>query len=201
MLRIQGASSLGRPAAGLAPCLPAALTDAQADRLQRAARAGDALAALILGERFLSVLHYAPAKAFAFFQLGSAYPLALSRLGDFWLHSEPEHGVCARDPARARWAHERAGEAGHGPSALAASDAWRMGRGGDRDYETAYYYLGLAWRFGPGVPQLTQLEGSLRIDLTPEAMARVQQRLRRERGRPRCSGVALMPLWWAAYRG
>jgi hypothetical protein len=192
---------LKRPAAGLAPCLPAALTDAQADRLQRAARAGDALAALILGERFLSVPHYAPAKAFAFFQLGSAYPLALSRLGDFWLHSEPEHGVCARAPARARWAHERAGEAGHGPSALAASDAWRMGRGGDRDYETAYYYLGLAWHFGPGVPQLTQLEGSLRIDLTPEAMARVQQRLRRERGRPRCSGVALMPLWWAAYRG
>lgn len=190
-----------RPAAGLAPCPPAALTDAQADRLQRAARTGDALAALILGERFLSVPHYAPAKAFAFFQLGSAYPLALSRLGDFWLHSEPEHGVCARDPARARWAHERAGEAGHGPSALAASDAWRMGRGGDRDYETAYYYLGLARRFGPGVPQLTQLEGSLRIDLTPEAMARVQQRLRRERGRPRCSGVALMPLWWAAYRG
>ena len=190
-----------RPAAGLAPCLPAALTDAQADRLQRAARAGDALAALILGERFLSVPHYAPAKAFAFFQLGSAYPLALSRLGDFWLHSEPEHGVCARDPARARWAHERAGEAGHGPSALAASDAWRMGRGGDRDYETAYYYLGLARRFGPGVPQLTQLEGSLRIDLTPEARDRVQQRLRRERGRPRRSGVALMPLWWAAYRG
>lgn len=190
-----------RPAAGLAPCPPAALTDAQADRLQHAARAGDALAALILGERFLSVPHYAPAKAFAFFQLGSAYPLALSRLGDFWLHSEPEHGVCARDPARARWAHERAGEAGHGPSALAASDAWRMGRGGDRDYETAYYYLGLARRFGPGVPQLTQLEGSLRIDLTPEARDRVQQRLRRERGRPRRSGVALMPLWWAAYRG
>lgn len=190
-----------RPAAGLAPCPPAALTDAQADRLQRAARTGDALAALILGERFLSVPHYAPAKAFAFFQLGSAYPLALSRLGDFWLHSEPEHGVCARDPARARWAHERAGEAGHGPSALAASDAWRMGRGGDRDYETAYYYLGLARRFGPGVPQLTQLEGSLRIDLTPEARDRVQQRLRRERGRPRRSGVALMPLWWAAYRG
>ena len=190
-----------RPAAGLAPCPPAALTDAQADRLQRAARTGDALAALIMGERFLSVPHYAPAKAFAFFQLGSAYPLALSRLGDFWLHSEPEHGVCARDPARARWAHERAGEAGHGPSALAASDAWRMGRGGDRDYETAYYYLGLARRFGPGVPQLTQLEGSLRIDLTPEARDRVQQRLRRERGRPRRSGVALMPLWWAAYRG
>ncbi|MEE3110083.1 MAG: hypothetical protein VX323_08565, partial [Pseudomonadota bacterium] len=116
-----------RPAAGLAPCPPAALTDAQADRLQRAARTGDALAALILGERFLSVPHYAPAKAFAFFQLGSAYPLALSRLGAFGLHRDREHGVGARDPARARWAHERAGEAGHGPSALAASDAWRMG--------------------------------------------------------------------------
>lgn len=196
-----GASPLRRPAAGLAPCAPAALTDAQADRLQRAARAGDALAALILGERFLSVPYYAPVKAFAFFQLASAYPLALARLGDFWLHSEPEHGVCERDPARARWAHGRAGEAGHGPSALAASDAWRMGRGGDRDYETAYYYLGLAWRFGPEVPQLALLEGSLRMDLAPEAVARVQQRLRQERGRPRRYGIALMPLWWAAYRG
>jgi hypothetical protein len=144
-----------------------------------------------LGERFLTEAHYAPAKAFPFFQLASIYPLALARLGDFWLHSEPEHGVCERDPARARWAHGRAGEAGHGPSALAASDAWRMGRGGDRDYETAYYYLGLAWRFGPVVPQLALLEGSLRMDLAPEAVARVQQRLRQERGRPRRFGIAL----------
>jgi hypothetical protein len=155
---------------------------------------------LILGERYLTAAHYAPAKAFAYYQVASAYPLALARLGDFWLHSEPEHGVCERDPVRARLAHESAARAGHGPSALAASDAWRMGRGCPRDYEQAYFYLGLAWRYGPVVPLLALLEGSLRADLSPEALRAGQQRLQGWARRPRASGVALQPLWWSAYR-
>ncbi|MEY3042405.1 MAG: hypothetical protein RLZZ174_1487 [Pseudomonadota bacterium] len=187
-------------AAGLAPCPPDALTEGQVGRLERAARQGDGLAALILGERYLTAAHYAPAKAFAYYQVASAYPLALARLGDFWLHSEPEHGVCERDPVRARLAHESAAQAGHGPSALAASDAWRMGRGCPRDYEQAYFYLGLAWRYGPVVPLLALLEGSLRADLSPEALRAGQQRLQGWARRPRAAGVALQPLWWSAYR-
>ena len=122
VFRIQGASPLKRPAAGLAPCR-AALT-VSADR--SSVRLGPGrLGGAYLGERFPR----APCsgKALPFFT--RRLPSALSRLGDFWLHSEPEHGVCAWDPARVLG--PRAGrEAGHGPSALAASDAWRMGRAG-----------------------------------------------------------------------
>jgi TPR repeat protein len=57
-------------------------------------------------------------------------------------------------------------EAGHAGAALAASDAFRMGRGVPRDFRRAAYFLGLCTALDPAPPGITALLGpSLATDL------------------------------------
>lgn len=119
-----------------------------------------------------------PAAAFVWALRGAHGGFAAARAlaGDFYLHAEPEHGACVRDvAAAARW-HVAAAEAGHAGAALAASDAFRMGRGVPRDFRRAAYFLGLCTALDPAPPGITALLGpSLATDLGEEVRAEVDR--------------------------
>ena len=119
-----------------------------------------------------------PATAFVWALRGAhgGFAVAQALAGDFYLHAEPEHGACVRDVSQAaRW-HVAAAEAGHAGAALAASDAFRMGRGVPRDFRRAAYFLGLCTALDPAPPGITALlRPSLATDLGEDTLAEVDR--------------------------
>lgn len=135
-----------------------------------------ALATALLQGR--SPFPHDPAAAFVWALRGAhgGFAAAQALAGDFYLHAEPEHGACVRDVAAAVHWHVAAAEAGHAGAALAASDAFRMGRGVPRDFRRAAYFLGLCTALDPAPPGITDLLGpSLATDLGEEARASVDR--------------------------
>ena len=107
------------------------------------------------------------------------HPPGAAMAGDFYLHAEPEHRACVRLADRALGWHEQAALAGHADAAMATSDAFRMGRGCERDFGRAYLFLLVALGCSSRPrPVADLLLPSLRTDLDDEEIERIEARAR-----------------------
>ena len=105
------------------------------------------------------------------------HPPGAAMAGDFYLHAEPEHRACVRLAERAVHWHEQAALAGHADAAMATSDAFRMGRGCERDFGRAYLFLLVALGCSSRPrPVADLLLPSLRTDLDDEETGRIEAR-------------------------